>query len=85
MLAVLARAEYSAPDGVDDRCWRWWAAVKAVGSRRCGVKTAAVGAVEAAAVVAAASAAAVVVAPASAVGAALASEAEAAAAVVPTP
>ncbi len=83
MAAVLARAEYSAPDGVVDH-WRWWAAVKAVGSRRCGVKTAVVGAVEAAAVVAAASAV-VVVAPASAVAAALASEAVAAAAVVPTP
>ncbi len=81
-MAVLARAEYSAPDGVDDRCWRWWGAVKAVGSRHCGVK-AVVGAVEAAAVVAAVSV--VVVAPASAVAAALASEAVAAAAVVPTP
>ncbi len=81
-MAVLARAEYSAPDGVVDR-WLWWAAVKAAGSRRCGVKTAVVGAVEAAAAVVAASA--VVVAPASAVAAALASAAEAAAAVVPTP
>ncbi len=81
-MAVLAKAEYSAPYGVDDR-WCCWAAVKAVGWRRCGVK-AAVGAAEAAAVVVAASVV-VVVAPASAVAAALASAAVAAAAAVPTP